>query len=41
MLLPSEWEGKRTIRYVDPSEDSLPRLQVARIYFDQPIELPR
>ncbi len=40
MLLPREWEGKRTIRYLDPADSDKPRLQTARIYFDQPIELP-
>ena len=34
MLLPREWEGKRTIRYVDPADDERPKLQRARIYLE-------
>ena len=41
MLLPAEWEGKRTIRYVDPADADLPRLQRATVHFDHPIALPR
>jgi hypothetical protein len=41
MLLPAEWTGKRTIRYVDPADADLPRLQRATVYFDHPITLPR
>src|SRR5438034_3366015 len=39
MLLPREWEGKRTIRYVDPADEDKPKLQRATIFFDEPIEL--
>ncbi len=38
LLLPREWEGKRTIRYVDPADEEKPKLQRARIYLEQPIE---
>jgi hypothetical protein len=41
MLLPAEWTGKRTIRYVDPADADLPRLQRATVYFDQPVALRR
>jgi hypothetical protein len=41
MLLPAEWTGKRTIRYVDPADAELPRLQRATVHFDHPITLPR
>ncbi len=41
MLLPAEWTGKRTIRYVDPADADLPRLQRATVYFDRAITLPR
>ncbi len=41
MLLPAEWEGKRTIRYVDPADDALPKLQRAQVFFDHPLVLPR
>jgi quercetin dioxygenase-like cupin family protein len=37
MLVPRELEGKRTIRYVDPVDDEKPKLQRARIYFEQPL----
>ena len=35
LVLPAEWEGKRTIRYVDPADDEKPKLQRARIYLEQ------
>lgn len=35
LVLPCEWEGKRTIRYVDPADDEKPKLQRARIYLEQ------
>jgi quercetin dioxygenase-like cupin family protein len=38
MLLPREWEGKRTIRYVDPADEAKPKLQRARVYFDVPVD---
>jgi hypothetical protein len=34
MLLPREWERKRTIRYVDPADDAKPKLQRATVFFD-------
>jgi hypothetical protein len=37
MLLPEEWEGRRTISYVDPADDERPRLQRATVYFDRRI----
>jgi quercetin dioxygenase-like cupin family protein len=39
MLLPREWEGRRTIRYVDRADEEKPRLQRATILLEQPIEL--
>jgi hypothetical protein len=39
LLLPDEWEGKRTIRYVDPGDDEKPRLQRPTVFFDRPITL--
>jgi hypothetical protein len=39
LLLPDEWEGKRTIRYVDPSDDEKPRLQRPTVFFERPITL--
>ena len=35
LLLPVEWEGKRTIHYVDPADESKPKLQHARVYFER------
>ena len=37
MLLPRAWEGKRTIRYVDPADEDKPKLQRARIYLEEPL----
>ena len=39
MLLPAEWAGKRTIRYVDPADEEKPKLQRPTVYFDQVIAL--
>jgi quercetin dioxygenase-like cupin family protein len=39
LVLPAEWAGKRTIRYVDPADDSRPKLQKAAVYFEHPISL--
>jgi quercetin dioxygenase-like cupin family protein len=39
MLLPREWEGKRTIRYLDAADGDKPRLQRATVFVDEPIEL--
>jgi hypothetical protein len=35
LVLPSEWEGKRTITYVDPADEEKPKLQRARIYLEE------
>jgi quercetin dioxygenase-like cupin family protein len=37
LVLPGEWAGKRTIRYVDPADDAKPKLQRAHVYFEQPL----
>jgi quercetin dioxygenase-like cupin family protein len=39
LILPAEWAGKRTIRYVDPADDNLPKLQKPTVYFEHPITL--
>jgi quercetin dioxygenase-like cupin family protein len=39
MLLPREWEGRRTIRYVDPADEEKPKLQRATVFFDVPLRL--
>jgi quercetin dioxygenase-like cupin family protein len=38
MLLPQEWAGRRTIRYLDPADQDRPKLQRAAILLEQPIE---
>jgi quercetin dioxygenase-like cupin family protein len=35
MLLPAEWEGKRTIKYVDPADADKPKTQRAHIFLEQ------
>jgi quercetin dioxygenase-like cupin family protein len=35
LLLPGEWEGKRTIRYVDPADEDKPKLQRPTVFFDR------
>ena len=37
LLLPAEWEGKRTIRYVDPADEDKPKLQRPTVFFDRPL----
>lgn len=39
LLLPREWEGKRTIRYLDPADEDKPKLQRATVFLEAPIEL--
>jgi hypothetical protein len=38
MLLPAEWAGKRTIRYVDPADEERPKLQRATILLEHAVE---
>ena len=40
MVLPREWEGKRTIAYVDPADAEKPKTQRASILLERTIELP-
>ncbi len=37
LLLPAEWEGKRTIRYVDPADAERPKTQRATVLLERPI----
>ena len=37
MLLPAEWAGRRTIRYVDPADGDKPRLQRATVLLEVPL----
>jgi hypothetical protein len=39
LLLPREWEGKRTIRYVHPEDEERPKLQRATVFLEQPVTL--
>jgi quercetin dioxygenase-like cupin family protein len=39
LLLPEEWAGKRTIRYVDPADEDKPRLQRATVLWEEPLRL--
>jgi len=40
LVVPAEWEGKRTIRYVDPADEDKPKLQRPTVFFDHELELP-
>jgi hypothetical protein len=35
MVLPAEWEGRRTIRYLDPADEEKPKLQRPTVFFDR------
>jgi quercetin dioxygenase-like cupin family protein len=37
MLLPAEWAGRRTIRYLDPADEDKPRLQRATVLLEVPL----
>ena len=37
LLLPAEWAGRRTIRYLDPSDEDRPRLQRATVLLEVPL----
>ena len=39
LLLPTEWAGKRTIRYLDPADEERPRLQRATVLLEEPLTL--
>jgi quercetin dioxygenase-like cupin family protein len=39
LLLPREWEGKRTIRYVHPEDEEKPKLQRATVFIERPVTL--
>jgi hypothetical protein len=39
LLLPPEWAGKRTIRYLHPEDESRPKLQRATVFLEQPVRL--
>ncbi len=37
LVLPAEWAGKRTIRYLDPADEVKPKLQRARVLLEVPL----
>ena len=37
MVLPEEWAGRRTIRYVDPADEDKPRLQRVTVLLEAPL----
>lgn len=37
LLLPVEWAGKRTIRYVEPADTERPKTQRATVYLETPV----
>jgi quercetin dioxygenase-like cupin family protein len=39
LVLPAEWAGKRTIRYVDPRDEEKPKLQRATVFLEHPLRL--
>jgi hypothetical protein len=39
MLLPREWAGRRTIRYLDAADEEKPKLQRATVLLEVPLEL--
>jgi quercetin dioxygenase-like cupin family protein len=39
MLLPAEWEGKRTIRYVDPADAEKPKTQRPTVFLERRLAL--
>ena len=39
LLLPAEWAGRRTIRYLDPADEEKPKLQRAQILLEEPVRL--
>jgi quercetin dioxygenase-like cupin family protein len=39
LLLPGEWAGKRTIRYVDPADEEKPKTQRVTVSLERRIEL--
>jgi hypothetical protein len=39
LLLPAEWAGKRTVRYLDAADEEKPKLQRATVFLEEPIRL--
>ena len=39
LVLPAEWAGRRTIRYLDPLDEAKPKLQRATVLLEEPVVL--
>jgi quercetin dioxygenase-like cupin family protein len=39
LLLPGEWRGRRTIRYLDPADAERPARQRATVFLEEPVSL--
>lgn len=39
LVLPAEWAGRRTIRYVDPADDGRPKLQKPTVFLEHTVRL--
>ncbi len=39
LVLPREWAGTRTIRYLDPADEDKPKLQRATVFLEEPLRL--
>ncbi len=37
LLLPAQWAGRRTIRYLDPADEAKPKLQRATVLLEEPL----
>jgi hypothetical protein len=37
LLLPPDWAGRRTIKYVDPADEDRPKLQRPTVYGEYPV----
>ena len=37
LVLPAEWRGRRTIRYLDPADEERPKLQRATVFLEAPL----
>ena len=37
LVLPAEWAGRSTIRYLDPADEDKPRLQRATVLLEVPL----
>ena len=37
LVLPAEWAGRRTIRYLDPADEKRPKLQRATVLLEEPL----